>query len=104
MTAITPSEMKIILNILQKHVRDCEVLAFGSRYKLTHTNTSDLDLAVKGKEKLPMSTISLLKEDFMESDIPYKVDVTDYHAVSDAFKEIINAGFELIYSEGSSPP
>ena len=98
MMAVTPQEMAIVLAIVQKHVPHCDVLAFGSRVKGTHRTASDLDLAVKGREKIPFSIISHMKEDFMESDIPYKVDVLDYYGVSEAFRAIIDAGNKQIYN------
>ncbi|MCL1788588.1 MAG: nucleotidyltransferase domain-containing protein [Defluviitaleaceae bacterium] len=98
MMAVTPQEMAIVLAIVQKHVPHCDVLAFGSRVKGTHRTASDLDLAVKGREKIPFSIISHMKEDFMESDIPYKVDVLDYYGVSEAFRAIIDAGNQQIYN------
>ena len=97
MIAVSQSEMEIILGIIKKHVPDCDVLAFGSRLKWTHSDSSDLDLAVAGKEKFSIGTLSDIKEDFMESDIPYKVDVLDYLGVSPAFRGIIDAGNERIY-------
>jgi len=100
MIAVSPYEMEIIQKIIQKNVPHCDVLAFGSRLKWTHTDSSDLDLAVRGKEKLDIFRIQRMKEAFMESDIPYKVDVSDYHCISDAFRKIIDSGHELIY-EGS---
>jgi len=97
MIAVNPFEMEIILGIIKKHVPDCDVLAFGSRLKWTHSDASDLDLAIVGKEKLSIGTLLGLKEDFMESDIPYKVDVLDYHGVSSAFRGVVDAVNERIY-------
>ena len=97
MIAVTPAEMEIILSIIKKHVPECDVLAFGSRFKGTHDNASDLDLAIVGKEKLGLSLIGTIKEDFMESDIPFKVDVLDYHSISPAFRNIVDKGHERIY-------
>jgi predicted nucleotidyltransferase len=100
MIAVTPHEMKIIHEIIKKYTPNCDVLAFGSRYKRTHSDASDLDLAVMSDEKLNFLIIAQIKEDFMESDIPYKVDVLDYHGVSDNFKKIIDEGNERIYTFG----
>ena len=99
MIAVSPAEMEIICAILKKHVPDCEVLAFGSRIKGTHDTSSDLDLAIVGKGKLGMTLLGNIKEDFMESDIPFKVDVLDYHVVSPAFRAIIDQGHERIYQD-----
>ena len=95
--AVSPAEMEIILAIIKKHVPDCDVLAFGSRFKGTHRESSDLDLAIVGKSKLGLSLIGSIREDFMESDIPFKVDILDYHTISPAFREIIDSGHERIY-------
>jgi len=96
MIAVSPSEMEIILEIIEKHVPCCHVLAFGSRFKGTHSDASDLDLAVVSEDKLDIFVIERMKDDFMESDIPYKIDILDYHKVSPAFREIIDAGHEII--------
>jgi predicted nucleotidyltransferase len=99
MKAVGPREMAIIHAIISEHVPDCTVLAFGSRQKGTHSETSDLDLAVAlaGKQKLGMAAIGRIKEAFMESDIPYTVDVLDYNGVSDTFRAIIDKGHEVIW-------
>jgi len=98
MTAVSPEEMEMILIVIKKHVPQCDVLAFGSRFKGTHDDASDLDLVLVGKEKLGLSLIGRIKEDFMESDIPFKVDILDYHSISPAFREIVDNGHERIYS------
>ena len=97
MIAVSPAEMEMILAIIKKHVPQCDLLACGSRFKGTHDDASDLDLAIVGKEKLGLSLIGRIKEDFMESDIPFKVDVLDYHSISPAFREIVDNGHERIY-------
>ena len=99
MIAVSDYEMEIIQNIIKKHATDCTVLAFGSRYKWTNKDYSDLDLAfVKPNgEKVGHSSIFDIKEEFEESDLPFKVDVLDYHAVSPEFKAIIDAGNTVIY-------
>lgn len=99
MIAVSDYEMEIIQNIIKKHATDCTVLAFGSRYKWTNKDYSDLDLAfVKPDgEKVGHSRIFDIKEEFEESDLPFKVDVLDYHAVSPEFQAIIDAGNTVIY-------
>jgi len=97
MIAASQLEMDIVRKIIEKYVPDCTVLAFGSRFKQTHNDASDLDLAIVCEERLSIFTLAHIKEDFMESDIPYKVDVLDYHAVSDSFRKIIDAAHEVVY-------
>ena len=103
MIAVSLEEMELILAIIKRHVPECDVLAFGSRFKGTHNEASDLDLAIVGKEKLGPSLIGNIKEDFMESAIPFKVDVLDYHSISPAFRAIVDDGHERIYPPLHSP-
>ena len=88
--AITPTEMRIIVDIVTKHLPRASVYAFGSRTSDDHYPASDLDLAIDNQEKINFITLGSIQEDFMESDIPYSVDVLDYHSVSDHFRAIIN--------------
>ena len=97
MTVISLHEMEIILEIIKKHVPKCKVLAFGSRFKRTHKDSSDLDLAIVGDSKINSSVISNMKTDFMESDLLYKVDIVDYSILSPEFKKIVDDGCEVIY-------
>ena len=99
MIAVSEVEMRIVLEIVKKHSPGCDVLVFGSRLKGTYSDASDLDLALKGQVKLDLDVIGRIKEDFMESDIPYKVDVLDYNRVSTNFQKIIDAGYEFIYKK-----
>lgn len=97
MIHVTDAELKIILDILKAHAPAGEVWAFGSRQKGTHRKHSDLDLTVVGDGKQPLSVIVNLKEAFMDSVLPYRVDVLDYHAVLPSFREIIDSEHEVIF-------
>lgn len=97
MIHVTDTELEIILGILKAHTPEGEVWAFGSRHKGTHRKHSDLDLAVVGNGKQPLAVIGNLKEVFVDSILPYRVDVLDYHAVSPNFREIIDAEHEVIF-------
>lgn len=99
MICVSDSEMKTVLEIIKKQSPDCDVLAYGSRYKWTPKDYSDLDLAfaLPNGEKLETGRIIALQEAFMESDLPYRVDVADYNAVSAEFRAVIDVGNETIY-------
>jgi predicted nucleotidyltransferase len=96
MIAISEDSLNMIKNILNKTIPHCEVRAFGSRVKGTNREYSDLDLAIVGEEKLGISVLGNVQEAFMESSIPFRVDVLDYNAVSEKFQKIIDAKYELI--------
>ena len=97
MICVSENELDIILDIIKTYARKYEVWAFGSRYKWTSKGYSDLDLAVVGAEKLPKGVIDNLKQAFEESELPFRVDVLDYYAMSKEFQEIISSGYEIIY-------
>ena len=79
----------IVLDILQQHVPDREVWAFGSRATLTAKRHSDLDLAVISDEPLSVETAARLADAFSESDLPWRVDVVDWATTGEAFRRII---------------
>jgi len=104
MIAVSPSEKNEVTAIIKKHAPHCKVLVIGSRMKGTHRKSSDLDLVFVGEKRLDLGAIGALKEDFMESGIPFKVDVLDYYAVSPAFRAIIDRGNVVLYDGGGEPP
>lgn len=59
-----------------------QVILYGSRAKGTHTDRSDIDLALIGNENgVGHHTLSGIKLDLGESEIPVSVDVLDYAAL-----------------------
>ena len=86
---INPTHLETIHRILDEHVPDYEVRAFGSRAKWNAADYSDLDLAVVGDQPLEWSILNRLETAFEESDLPFRVDVLDWHDISDKFRELI---------------
>ncbi|MBF0184091.1 MAG: restriction endonuclease subunit S [Magnetococcales bacterium] len=86
---IRPDHLKIVQDILKKHVPDHEVWAFGSRVKWTARDYSDLDLCVISDQPLGWGVKGDLLDDFAESDLPWKVDVVDWATTSESFRRII---------------
>ena len=96
-----PSHLAAVERILAEHVPECEVRAFGSRATWTARDYSDLDLAVVGEAPLHWRTLSRLKEAFEESRLPMRVDVLDWHAISESFREVIERDY-LVLQEGAT--
>lgn len=86
---ITNEELAIVKQILQTHIPNLEVWAFGSRVKGNAKPYSDLDLAVITKEPLSLQTHADLVDAFSESDLPWKVDIVDWALVAEPFKQVI---------------
>ncbi len=98
MINVTEKQMQIVFSILKRFVPDCEVRVFGSRYKGNVKEYSDLDLAIVGKEKLDWKIIADMKDAFEESDLPYRVDLLDWNAISSEFRKVIEErGFEVMH-------
>ncbi|MHB9028630.1 MAG: nucleotidyltransferase family protein [Candidatus Latescibacterota bacterium] len=88
--------LKIIEDILERYAPEYEVRAFGSRVTRTAKKHSDLDLAVAGRERIDPKRLDRLKEAFEESDLPFRVDVLDWNAISPEFRKIIEKKYEVI--------
>jgi type I restriction enzyme S subunit len=86
---IRPDYLQIVQNILQKHVPQHEVWAFGSRAKWTAKEYSDLDLCIVSDRPLSFSVLGALADDFSDSELPWKVDVVDWATTSAPFRKII---------------
>jgi predicted nucleotidyltransferase len=97
MIHIQKKEMEIVLNIIKKHAKACEVLVFGSRLKGNNKPFSDLDLAFICKERLDLNKRFKLSLEFEESDLSYRVDIIDYNRASKEFQKIIDSNNEKIF-------
>jgi predicted nucleotidyltransferase len=98
MIKATPEQLRIISAILAVHAPDVEVRAFGSRVNGTPKDYSDLDLALVGAAKLDTAVMGNLREAFEESDIPFRVDIIDWHSISKEFQTIILNKHEVLTS------
>jgi len=96
MIDLAPHHLATIRAILRQHVPHCEVRAFGSRVSGSAKGYSDLDLAVVASGRLSDDTLRHLREAFEESDLPFRVDVLDWHAISPDIREVIEKGYEAI--------
>jgi len=78
---------KLIIDFLAGY--NVRVYLYGSHAKGTTHKTSDVDIAILPKGKIPKDLFSRLREAIEESTIPYNVDVTDLTQVSDEFRRQI---------------
>ena len=101
MIDLSPAHLAIVERILAEHVPECEVQAFGSRATWNAKDYSDLDLAVIGEGPLPREAIARLKEAFEESRLPMRVDVVDWHAIADGFREAIESECVVVQKAAS---
>ena len=76
-------------HILQTHVRDMEVWAFGSRARHTAKPYSDLDLALISEAPLSLPRLADITSAFEESDLTTRVDVVDWATCNPTFRDVI---------------
>ncbi len=100
MIDLQPQHMVIVKDILQKWVPDAEVWAFGSRVKGNARPSSDLDIVVIAAGALDIRTINRLAEEFEDSLLPIRVDVLDWHTVSEKFRMVIQTRYEVLQKGG----
>ncbi len=93
---LTDDEIDIVKSILQKNISDVEIWVFGSRTILTADKYSDLDLLLKGRKTIPLSTLAILTEDFSESSLPFKVELIDWFRITPAFRQQIQKNRERL--------
>jgi type I restriction enzyme S subunit len=100
MLDLAPEHLSEVRRILQLHVPDRPVRAFGSRMQGTAKPFSDLDLAVMGDTPLDFRQLAALKDTFAESNLPFRVDIVDWATTSPAFRSIIEGACEVVQAVG----
>lgn len=96
MIDLHPKYVYIVKSILRQYVPETEVYVFGSRATLTAKPHSDLDLVIMGQSAVPICHLQLLQEAFAESDLPFRVDVLDWHTISDSFRQQIVSHWKIL--------
>jgi predicted nucleotidyltransferase len=93
---VKPIEWEIIKNILSQVIPERQVWAFGSRVNGNKKEFSDLDIVVLGEESLIQEKEADLHNAFINSDLPFKIDIVIWSRTSDKFKSIINQSYKVI--------
>jgi predicted nucleotidyltransferase len=97
MIGLSNSELQTIRDVFSRFSDVSEVILFGSRARGTHRPSSDVDLALKGKN---LSIDTLAKRRYIleeETNLPYFFDIVIYDRVeNEALKREIDEGGEKI--------
>ena len=96
MLDLPENQLQLVRGILQEIAPDREEWAFGSRVKGTAKPYSDLDLVIRGEKDLPIRIMNRLVEAFQESDLPIRVDVLEWCAISPAFRQVIEQKYVVV--------
>ena len=96
MLNLSDAQLSLLRQLLSTHAPDVRVWAFGSRVKGTAKAWSDLDLALVAKQILPPQQLFKLQDALEESDLPFKVDLVDWHDISAEFQQLILKNYQVI--------
>ena len=103
MIDLKPAHLAEVKRILQEHAPGCEVGVCGSRLNGTAGKNSDLDLVLVGRGLLDWRMLESVKDAVAASDLPFMVEVQDWHTISESFQEIIKKRYEVLYKSGDCP-
>jgi len=83
---------EILKRILNKY--PYQFYAYGSRTKGTAHKYSDLDICYR--EEIPLITISQIREELAESDLPFVVELVNWRHMRPKFRELISSDLVLL--------
>ncbi|WP_456397903.1 type VII toxin-antitoxin system MntA family adenylyltransferase antitoxin [Desulfurobacterium sp.] len=75
-------------NFFKQKGKKVKVILFGSRARNSHTEFSDIDIAIMAEEDISEEILTL-KELFENSLLPQKVDIINFNEASNSLKEEI---------------
>jgi len=82
------SKRKIIA-VLAGLFPNVAIYLFGSRARGKHSVHSDIDIVLKGDEKISRYAIGEVVSMFEASSIPYRIEIVDFNSVSDSMRASI---------------
>ena len=89
-TGLSADHRRLVLDILEAQLPlGSRAWVFGSRATGRERRYSDLDLAIDAGRRLSLDETGRLAEAFGDSDLPYRVDVVDWHALDERFRQRI---------------
>jgi type I restriction enzyme S subunit len=96
MIDLKPEWLAIIKGIFKKYLPHTKVVLYGSRARGTKKRYSDIDLCIMSDAPTNDRVLSQLKDAMSESNLPVRVDITDWATTSHNFQQIIAANSEVL--------
>lgn len=95
--AIPVHHLRYLLEQIKIHIPSAAVWAFGSRIKGSHHPASDLDLAVLCDKETAKKAMPKLNEALVESNLPFKVQLLDFHRLPENMQENIKKHYVVLH-------
>ncbi|NQY74676.1 MAG: nucleotidyltransferase domain-containing protein [Candidatus Margulisbacteria bacterium] len=89
-------ELEIVNDILDRYFPSVPIWVFGSRVSGESKPFSDLDLAIISTSPISFSILGKAKEAFIESDLPFSVDIVDWSTIPDTFQRKIKEQYYIL--------
>jgi predicted nucleotidyltransferase len=88
---LSPAHLRMLLEIIERHVPGAQVWAYGSRVTGGAHEGSDLDLVIRNPERLeqPLANLARLRNALSESNLPLLVEVFDWARLPESFRREI---------------
>lgn len=96
MIDLSAENLALLKRIISEHLPSCEIRVFGSRVEGNAKPYSDIDIAIRCGEKIDRKLLNALKEALQESTLPIRVDLLDWHSISEEFREVIEKRYEVL--------
>lgn len=78
-----------IISLISALMPQAIIYLFGSRARGTHDEWSDIDIALDTGQKLPYVKVDEVISILKATNIPYKIEIVDFHSVSEAMRNSI---------------
>ncbi|MBF0142926.1 MAG: nucleotidyltransferase domain-containing protein [Magnetococcales bacterium] len=90
---LSPQYLERVRHILQQHLPNAEVWAYGSRVNGRGHDASDLDLVLRNTSNSSDGVPGTLRlrQAFEESDLPVRVDLVEWADIPERFRQTISA-------------
>ena len=96
MLDLDPKYIDFIKETILVEIPNVEIYIFGSRMQGNALEYSDVDIALKDKEKISIESILKLKVKFENSTFPYEVDIVDLNNIKESFRNLIQDDLVLL--------
>jgi predicted nucleotidyltransferase len=78
-----------IVSVISVLIPEAKIYLFGSRARGTNSERADIDIALDADKPLLPRDVDEVKSMFKESNIMYKIDVVDFHQISELMRNEI---------------